>query len=118
MHRRQGSNVMEPENFVVLVDFLRRHVAAHNLAEYAVVHCVAGCVESVAPGKADAAAGRVVSGASQLRSVASQPRISFATLFRRGPTSLRAARAPRARLPGPCRSVPAIPGNGTRDPRS
>src|SRR5664279_1499566 len=110
MHRRQGSNVMEPENFVVLVDFLRRHVAAHNLAEYAVVHCVAGCVESVAPGKSDAAAGRVVSGASQ-------PRISFATLFRRGPTSLRAARAPRARLPGPCRSVPAIPGNGTRDPR-
>src|SRR5450755_1609805 len=52
MHRRQRSNVVKPEDLVVLVDFLRRHLAAHNLAEYAVVHSVAGCRAVVTPGKA------------------------------------------------------------------
>src|ERR1700682_4381645 len=47
MHRRQRSNVMESKNLVVLVDFLRRHLAAHNLAEYALVHYVAGYREPV-----------------------------------------------------------------------
>src|SRR5256714_762089 len=49
MHRRERSNILEPENLVVLVDLLRRHLAAHNLAEYAVVHYVAGSREPSEP---------------------------------------------------------------------
>jgi hypothetical protein len=49
MHRRKRSNVLEPENLVVLIDLLRRHLATHNLAEYAVVHYVAGYREPREP---------------------------------------------------------------------